>query len=62
MKIKSENIKYVVVDKTNNSVTILRFKKQVADLIGVSVKTIYRNQTYENSRYIVYSKINQMSV
>ena len=52
--IPKKRIKYAVLNKQTQKVSIFTFQKDVADLFDVSRKTIYRNLPYENDKYIVY--------
>ena len=53
-KVLKRGLKYAVLDKNTNQITIYRFKTVVATLLNVSVRTLDRNKTYENDAYIVY--------
>lgn len=53
-KVLKRGLKYAVLDKKTNQITIYRFKTVVATLLNVSVRTLDRNKTYENDAYIVY--------
>lgn len=52
-KIKKEYVKYVVVEKETKIAFVFRFKNQVSDKIGVSVRTLDRKMPYENEKYLV---------
>lgn len=47
-------IKYAVLDKEEGKIYIYHFKKDVADKIGVSVRTLDRNSNYENKGFKVF--------
>ena len=49
-----KRIKYAVLNKETQKVSIFTFQKDVADLFNVSRKTIYRELPYQNDKYIVY--------
>lgn len=50
MKIKTEQIKYLVLDKEAKKATLFRFKTKVSEFTGISTKTLYRNEVYENQK------------
>lgn len=52
-KIKKEYVKFVVVEKETKIATVWRFKNQVSNKIGVSVRTLDRKMPYENEKYLV---------
>lgn len=52
-KIKKEYVKFIVVEKETKIATVWRFKNQVSDKIGVSVRTLDRKMPYENEKYLV---------
>lgn len=52
-KIKKEYVKFIVVEKETKIATVWRFKNQVSDKIGVSVRTLDRTMPYENEKYLV---------
>lgn len=47
-------LKYAVLNKTTEEITIYYYQKDVAELFKVSRKTIYRSLPYENEQYKVY--------
>lgn len=51
-------LNYAVLNKETNKITIYQFQKDIADLFGVSRRTIYRSLPYENNKYIVYEVAN----
>lgn len=53
-KVLKRTLKYAVLDKQNNKITIYRYKTQVATLLNVSTRTLDRQITYQNERYVVY--------
>ena len=53
-KVLKRALKYAVVNKTTNEVTIFRFKTQVSHLINVSTRTLDRQIPYENDNFIAY--------
>ena len=53
MKIKKEQIKYLVLEKTTKKATLFRFKSKVSEFTGISVSTLDRNEVYENKKYLV---------
>ncbi len=53
-KVLKRALKYAVLNKNTNKITIYRYKKQVADLLNVSVRTLDRQIPYENKDYNVY--------
>ncbi len=53
-KVLKRALKYAVLNKNTNKVTIYRYKKQVADLLNVSIRTLDRQIPYENKDYNVY--------
>ena len=53
-KILKSKLKYAVLDKENKTISIYHLQKDVANLFNVSRKTLFRNKTYENDKYIVY--------
>lgn len=57
-KVKKEHIKYAVLDKTTKEITLYRFKIAVANVLGVSVRTLDRQIQYETDKYIVYKVVN----
>jgi DNA-binding GntR family transcriptional regulator len=52
-----KRIKYAVLNKETQEISIFAFQKDIADLFNVSRKTIYRNLPYENDKYIVYNVV-----
>lgn len=57
-KILKSKLKYAVLNKENKTISIYHLQKDVANLFNVSRKTILRNKTYENDKYIVYLIVN----
>ena len=53
-KVLIRALKYAVLNKETNKITIYRFKTQVADAINVSTRTLDRGLPYENDKFIVY--------
>ena len=53
-KVLIRALKYAVLNKETNKMTIYRFKTQVADAINVSTRTLDRGIPYENTSYKVY--------
>jgi hypothetical protein len=53
-KILKSKLKYAVLNKETQKISIFHLQKDVADLFNVSRKTIYRGLPYENSKYVVY--------
>jgi len=53
-KVEKSRLKYAILNKKTNEITIYRFKTKVADLIGVSTRTLDRTIPYENDNYCVY--------
>jgi len=53
-KILKSRLKYAILNKETQKISIYQLQKDVADLFNVSRKTIFRNKTYENDKYIVY--------
>ena len=57
-KILKSRLKYAVLNKENNTISIYHLQKDVANLFNVSRKTILRNinkhKTYENDKYTLY--------
>lgn len=53
MKIKTEQIKYAVLEKETKKVTLFRFKTKVSEFTGISVSTLDRNEVYENKKYLI---------
>ncbi len=57
-KVLKRALKYAVLSKETNKVTIYRFKTQVATLLNVSTRTLDRHLMYENDKFIVYLVLN----
>ena len=57
-KILKSRLKYAVLNKETQIITIFYTQIEVADLFGVSRRTIYRGLPYENDKYIAYSITN----
>lgn len=61
-KILKSKLKYAVLNKEKQTISIYHLQKDIADLFNVSRKTILRNitksKTYENDKYIVYLVVN----
>lgn len=53
-KVLKRGLKYAVLNKETNKITIYRFKTQVADLLNVSTRTLDRQIPYENDKHKVY--------
>ena len=53
-KVLKRGLKYAVLNKKTNKVSIYRFKTVVATLLNVSIRTLDRHTTYENDDYMVY--------
>lgn len=53
-KVLKRGLKYAVLNKETNKITIYRFKIQVADLLNISTRTLDRKIPYENDKYKVY--------
>ena len=53
-KVLIRALKYAVLNKETNKMTIYRFKTQVADAINVSTRTLDRGLPYENDKFIAY--------
>ena len=52
--ILKSKLKYAVLDKETQKITIYYLQKDIADLLGVSRKTIWRGEKLENDKYKVY--------
>jgi hypothetical protein len=57
-KVLKRALKYAVIHKLTNKVTIYRFKTQVALAINVSTRTLDRGLPHESIDYIVYKVSN----
>jgi hypothetical protein len=53
-KVLKKALKYAVLTKETNKLTIYRFKTQVSEAINVSTRTLDRTIPYENEHFIVY--------
>lgn len=53
-KLLLDKVKYAVLDKKTQEISLHITQKSVADLLKVSRKTIYRGLPYENMEYVVY--------
>jgi len=53
-KILKRALKYAVLNKETNKITIYRFKTQVSEAISTSTRTLDRGLPYENNKFIVY--------
>lgn len=53
-KVLKRGLKYAVLNKKTNKVSIYRFKTQVADLLNISTRTLDRTIPYKNDDYEVY--------
>lgn len=53
MKVKKEHIKYIVIDKNTDEVSIHRFKSSISRKTGISERTLCRGIPYENDFYKV---------
>ena len=51
-------LKYAVLDKEKQTISIYYLQKDVAKLFNVSRKTIYRSLPYENDTFIVFKVVN----
>lgn len=57
-KVLKRALKYAVLNKETNKITIYRFKTQVADILNVSTRTLDRQIPYKNNNFIVYEVSN----
>lgn len=57
-KILKNKLKYAILNKETQEISIYHLQKDVSELFSVSRKTIYRGLPYENDKYIVYKVIN----
>lgn len=57
-KVLKRALKYAVLNKETNQITIYRFKTQVSEVVNVSTRTLDRSLPYENSLFIVYKVSN----
>lgn len=57
-KVLKRGLKYAVLDKKTNQITIYRFKTVVADLLNISTRTLDRTIPYKNDYYEVYLVVN----
>ena len=48
-------IKYYVQDKNTKNVHLFRYKTQISNFIGISVRTLDRKMPYECEKYVVGS-------
>lgn len=48
-----KQLKYAVLNKETNKLTIFRYKNKVADYINVSTRTLDRSMPYENRQFLV---------
>ena len=53
-KVLKRALKYAVINKQTNKVTIYRFKTQVASLLNISTRTLDRNNPYITNDFEVY--------
>ena len=53
-KVLKRALKYAVLNKETNKMTIYRFKTQVSEVINTSTRTLDRGLPYENNQFIVY--------
>ena len=57
-KVKKDHIRYVLVNKSTNKANIYHYKKDVAEIMEVSTKTLTRaegdDRCYESKNYIFY--------
>lgn len=53
-KVLKSKLKYAILNKETQKISIYHLQKEVADLFNVSRKTIFRNKTYENDKYTMY--------
>jgi DNA-directed RNA polymerase specialized sigma subunit len=52
--ILKSKLKYAVLNKETQLITLYYLQKDISDLLGVSRRTIYRGDNLENSKYKVY--------
>lgn len=53
-KVLKRALKYAVLNKETQKITLLRYKTQVSNLIGVSTRTLDRKIPYENNSFGLY--------
>lgn len=53
-KVLKRALKYAILNKETNNITIYRFKTQVSEVVNVSTRTLLRGLPYENDKFIVY--------
>ena len=53
-RLKTEYLKYALLDKTTQKVEIYRYKKDVSSKMRVSTRTLDRNIPYETEKYKVF--------
>jgi hypothetical protein len=53
-KVLKRALKYAVLDKKTNKITLYRFKTTVAELLNISTRTLDRYIPYETNDYNVY--------
>lgn len=53
-KVLKRALKYAVLNKETQKITLLRYKTQVSALIGVSTRTLDRKIPYENNSFGVF--------
>lgn len=53
-RVLKSKLKYAILNKEKGTISIYHLQKDVADLLGVSRKTIFRNKTYENDKYAMF--------
>ena len=53
-KVLKRGLKYAVLVKETNTISIYRFKTDVATLLNVSTRILDRKIPYENDYFIVY--------
>jgi hypothetical protein len=53
-RVLKSKLKYAILNKEKGTISIYHLQKDIADLFGVSRKTIFRNKAYENDKYAMY--------
>lgn len=53
-KVLKRALKYAVLNKETQKITLLRYKTQVSNLIEVSTRTLDRKIPYENNSFGVF--------
>lgn len=49
-----DRLKYAVLNKKTGKIDLYYYKTHVAELLGVSTRTILRNKTYENDHFKLF--------